>query len=85
MPRRNLPAQDAGLFGDAAGSLEIVLSLLLDAVALQSPGIGSAVVIELDSLLDRRLPTPGMQHRIQAIRDHLAVLVAAADRGSLPN
>lgn len=83
MPKQSsLPLRTA-LLGDSASALEISFLLLLDALALTAPATVRELVTQLDAMLARRLPTPGIQAHITQTRDHLVALVGT-DNG-LPN
>lgn len=85
MPARHATPDLPLQLGDAASALDIVVNLLLDVIAVQAPGVGAAVVIELDKLLVTRLPTPGLHARLEAMREHVSQLVAASGGSGLPN
>lgn len=85
MPKRSPAAPSHSiLLGDAAASLEIVVNLLLDVIAVSYPPIAAGVVEQLDAMLAHRLPTPGLHARLAEVREHLASLIPATGSG-LPN
>ncbi|MDO6385608.1 hypothetical protein [Uliginosibacterium sp. 31-12] len=68
----NAPA--ALSFGEAALAFDIGLQMLLAVLVQRDPGVGSALIAELDVLLAARLPTLGTQRAIAQLRDHVADL-----------
>lgn len=83
MPKQAALPLPTALLGDSATALEITFLLLLDALAATAPNTVDALVDQLDLMLARRLPTPGIQAHLTQTRDHLAVLIHR-DSG-LPN
>lgn len=86
MAKRASPEQGrVVLFGDAAWTIELTLLVLLDAVASEAPHVAHAMIAQLDALLAKRLPTPGAQAGLTALRSHIAGMLAASGGGGLPN
>lgn len=79
MPKRTTQERAPCLLGDSAAAIEIAVHLLIDAVAVQAPGVACAMLAELDTLIARRLPTPGLHSSLVGLREHIAHLVSLSD------
>jgi hypothetical protein len=62
---------DMRFAGDAILALELTVMLALPALCRTVPGFAQALTGELDDMLSGPLPSPGVEHNLRAIREHV--------------